>query len=101
MMTTVTPLGNTVPVDDWKAFQGDVVLKVLYDYDSSGTPSWLAIEKLYLGTALSEDETREVVLYLSRLDYVIVSNDNVWLTSEGKHFVATCIDAKICPTCGR
>jgi hypothetical protein len=106
-MTTVTPLGRSVSIDDWKAFQGDVALKILYDYQSSVFPQpgseehRLTVTNLYQGSAMGMDAAREVALYLAEQGHATVEGEHVALTPTGLEFVGRLIDTMACPACGR
>jgi hypothetical protein len=99
-MTWTTPLGR--PVDNGTDFQGDVALKILYDFyngfDDERYP--LTTNALYLGSAMGQDEAREVALHLAGLGYVSVDGEIVRMTATGMAFVRKCIDEMACPQCG-
>ena len=85
-----TPLGRPVSVEDWRAFQGDVVLKMLYDFgDDSGAS--LTVQSLCNGSALGVDGVREVALYLAEQGLATTDGANVRITHAGRQFTAACV----------
>jgi predicted transcriptional regulator len=106
MSFCTTVLGRSVSIDDWKAYQGDVVLKILYDYHSSmsnehGSDYVLTITDLVNGSALGAHEASEVCDHLRSLGFVAIDQHAVRITDAGVRFVSETIDANHCPTCGR
>jgi hypothetical protein len=102
-MTTITPLGRSVSVDDWKSFQGDVVLKMLYERTSEfGKPGYRVFHKsLINSSALAADELPSVLEYLCGLGLAGSGHDDAWLTERGFEFVRTQQQRDTCPTCSR
>jgi hypothetical protein len=90
-MTTVTPLGHTVPVDDWKSFQGDVALKMIYEHTSAhGKAGYRVLRKSIVNSsAMSADELSDVLEYLCCRGFTGANHDSAWLTEAGWHFVRT------------
>jgi hypothetical protein len=85
--TTTTPLGRSVSVDDWKAFQGDVVLKMLYDYQRalpSTTEVSLRIEQVVNGSAMGQQEATDVCVNLASMLLVLFDGRTVSLTASGR-----------------
>jgi len=94
-MKKTTPLGRVVPVDDWKAFQGDVALKMLLDY-ADALPGEkdcsLSMSSIVNGSAMMSEEVVEVCVYLADKGFVCIHGQAVHLTPEGAEFAKDCLD---------
>ena len=102
---TTTPLGRSVSIDDWKAFQGDVVIKMLYDRTPLlGESGYRLLHRtLVNSSAMAVDELQPVLAYLCDLGFVESNYDSAWLAERGFEFARMHVNQarSVCPTCGR
>lgn len=103
MTTTTTPLGRSVSIDDWKAYQGDVVLKYLHDCDTPRNLRQITNASAIAGFR----EAKQVCEYLQE-QFLVEAMFSLHLppadraaeafyyeiTAAGKKFAAACLDGR-------